>query len=41
MKKSCGYAIERGLRSLEKNFEKSSVRRTDLGQKMKWFMRGS
>ena len=24
-----------------KNLEKSSVRRTDLGQKMKWFMRGS
>ena len=34
-------AIERGLRKPGKNFEKSSVRRTDLGQKMKWYMRGS
>ena len=33
-------AIERGLRRLEKNFEKFFVRCTDLGRKMKWLMRG-
>ena len=33
-------AIERGLRRLEKIFEKFFVRRTDLDRKMKWFMRG-
>ena len=33
-------AIERGLRQLGKNFEKISVRCTDLGPKMKWLMRG-
>ena len=42
MKSLCKIAIPVTLQSMTgKNFEKSSVRRTDLDQKMKWYMRGS